>query len=691
MVDFSLASLAAVPFANAAEPSRGPSPEGPREGLPFGPTPALPAAEVPPPSGAVGAAQPGGGETKRRGEKIPTRTDAPMQVATITWQLAPPQEQLVVIVKASFVLVHGQQAPLTDEPDLPVGDVFADDALDGPLLHASDFAVIKPAVDVLVTGHAHAPGGRPATAMQVVVRLRGARTSFQRELAVFGDRTWQGGVVALAPSAPAPFTKIPLTWERAFGGPDHPLNPAGVGFRGARAKDGAARLPNFEAPGKLVKAPDDAPPPAGLGPIHPLWPARWGLLGTYDKAWFKARWPYFAPDFDPAFFQAAPPVQRLDALDGDEEFELVGLHSVHGALRGALPGARARAFAQKTKAAGGAFVPIALKLDTLTFDPDRDRGHLVWRGRLDVSDDDAPEIEELFVTMEPVRGPALTVEEARARYEALLAAEEKDVEGEPPPEPPAEPVDDEEIRRADEEARAFEETIAAHEAKVSAEAPDLPPGEAPALPPADLDALAEALRASGADEREVASLVKALRGAPDDTEPPPPLVDLRALVKDRIAKGEPLAALDLRGADLRDLDLAGQILAGSDLSDAALDRVLAAGADLTGARLVRTSLVAAKLPGARLDGADVTSADLSGADLTGASLVGAEGEGTKLADAILRGAVLDEATLDGSDWSRADAEGMQAENLIVSDARVDRARFSGSKLVAVRLYSAMGR
>lgn len=682
MVDLSAAAPAATPFAPQADAPRAPQRSAPLEGLPFQ---ADAPAEAPPQP--VTAAPPAA-ESKRRGEKIPMRTDAPMQVANITWQLAPPQEQLIVIVKASFVLTSDAQAPLSDEPALPVGDVFADDELDGALVHASDFAVLKTRVDLLVEGHAYAPEGKPTTAMQVAVRLRGEKVRYERLLVVFGDRTWGRQMVALAPTDPAPFTAIPLSWERAFGGAGHRDNPAGVGFRGARAKDGAPRLPNFEIPSKLIKGPDDAPQPAGLGPIHPLWPARWGLIGTYDKAWFKTRWPYFAPDLDPGFFQAAPPAQQLDALDGDEEYELMGLHPTRGSLRGRLPAARARAFAQMTTAAGGAFVPIPLKLDTLTFEPDADRGHLVWRGRLDVSDDDAPEIEEIFVTMEPVRGAALTVAEAKARYEASLV--EVDAPDVAPPTDVAEEPNVEALA-ADEEARAIEDRIAAHEAKVRAEAPDPPPGAPDPLPPVDVDAMAKVMREGGVAEEEIAELTAAMRPTTATDPPDAPPADLRAFVIARVAAGEPLGDLDLRGADLRDLDLSKQTLAGSDLTGARLDRAILAGADLGGARLERASFVGAAMPASKLDGADLTGSDLSGANLAGASLVGAEGMGARFVEADLRGCILDEATLGEGDWSRANAEGATGENVNLGGSTLDRARFVEAKLVAIRLYDCRAR
>ncbi len=154
---------------------------------------------------------------------------------------------------------------------------------------------------------------------------------------LIGRRLRRSHVADGRSSSAAPFEKIPLVYERAFGGPQVPANPVGVGHKGAAGPDGKKRLPNFETPGKLIRSPGDTPPVAGLGAIHPVWKPRWDLVGTYDKAWFKTRWPYYPVDFNYAFFQAAPEGQRLPKVNGDEEFELVGMHADRGAFGGRLP------------------------------------------------------------------------------------------------------------------------------------------------------------------------------------------------------------------------------------------------------------------------------------------------------------------------------------------------------------------
>ncbi len=569
------------------------------------------------------------------------------------------------------------------------GDAFVDDDLDKALVRASDFAILKREVDVVVEGHAYAP--KPESTMgQIALRMRSSSGTIDRTFSVFGDRVWQGRLQAL-PSAPATFDKLPLTYERAFGGPDYLANPVGVGHKEAADASGAKRLPNFETPSKPVVSPNDTPPPAGLGPIHPQWKARWSLMGTYDPAWFGTRWPYYPRDFDYGYFQSAPPGQRLASVNGDEEFELLGLHREHASLRGRLPGVRARAFVQRTGASGEAFVELPLRIDTITFSPDEDAIHVVWRGNLDVSDDDAPEIACVFVTSEQVEGPALSTESAHARYAAAIAPKPEDAL-EPPPPPPPPPREATTEEREEEEAdRKVEAALIARTAELEKLLP--PPVEVVAetpLPEPNLESVAQAMRAAGANESDVAEMLAALRPPIETEPPPPPPVDLRELVKARIANGESLDELDLRGADLCDLDLSAQSLVDTDLGAANLERADLTAVIASGARFVGANLTDAKLEGAILSGADIEMASFARAKLKQARLDGVEGKGASFVDADLAGAMLDDVTLERVDLRRANLASASLTNAILTGATVEGANFRGATMTAVRLFDARG-
>jgi hypothetical protein len=105
---------------------------------------------------------------------------------------------------------------------------------------------------------------------------------------------------------------------------------------------------------------------------------------------------------------------------------------------------------------------------------------------------------------------------------------------------------------------------------------------------------------------------------------------------ERDATLENIAALELRGRDLRSADLSGAYAPAVDFGDARLE----------GADLYRARLEGADLRGARLEGADLRQARLEDADLRGARL-----EGADLARARPEGADLDSAVLSASDFT----------------------------------------
>jgi hypothetical protein len=130
--------------------------------------------------------------------------------------------------------------------------------------------------DVIVLGDAVSRTPTIATRVAVLVG------PYDVQLDVFGDRVWEGLAAALIPSSPVPFKRMPLTWARAFGGSaqgeygpiPHYKNPEGRGYYLSPAEAKGQPLPNVERAGVVpIKAWDDRPDPAGLGP----YPSGWGL------------------------------------------------------------------------------------------------------------------------------------------------------------------------------------------------------------------------------------------------------------------------------------------------------------------------------------------------------------------------------------------------------------------------------
>jgi hypothetical protein len=165
----------------------------------------------------------------------------PLRVGTLLWEAQPEQLTLTVTVKATLTLVHGGEATLAPEQD-PIGDErhWDNNAL-ASLQRPGDNAPLKPKVDILLTGHAHAPGAVPTSSLAVRLRVG----ELVKSLRVNGDRTFSDEGGRLAPTEPAPFTRMPLRYERALLSADNP-----VGIDSARPADRRrARLPQHRARG----------------------------------------------------------------------------------------------------------------------------------------------------------------------------------------------------------------------------------------------------------------------------------------------------------------------------------------------------------------------------------------------------------------------------------------------------------
>jgi hypothetical protein len=224
-------------------------------------------------------------------------------------------DTLYVVVKATFCLAPG--IPVAEEQQ-PVNltDAYRGEPGKSSLKYATEAHLEKPGTDVVVLGEACAPHDRPVSELSVRVSIAGRSST----LAVFGDRYWKKGLLGIAPSNPKPFLRMPIIYERAFGGTRvidiasgtilaETRNPVGTGFPGDPSSQATAdaRLPNIEDPRSLIKTPKDRPRPAGYGCIAPSWEPRISYAGSYDETWRKTRAPYLPEDFDPRFFHAAHP------------------------------------------------------------------------------------------------------------------------------------------------------------------------------------------------------------------------------------------------------------------------------------------------------------------------------------------------------------------------------------------------
>lgn len=218
------------------------------------------------------------------------------------------QEVTVLMLSASFA-ADAEGRLSVAEAQLPVafGDVPAGaDPLRASVRHEADIAPVKPVPEVLLDAVAHAPGGRPAAQVHAGLQVGGLR----KILTVTGDRLRVLGGF----SEPRPFARMPLCWERAYGGatPDGTdldrRNPAGIGHAGARSADPLAltEAANVTRPDQAIRTPEDRPEPAGFGVVARHWQPRVGLAGTFDEAWVATQFPLPPRDLDPRHHQCAP-------------------------------------------------------------------------------------------------------------------------------------------------------------------------------------------------------------------------------------------------------------------------------------------------------------------------------------------------------------------------------------------------
>lgn len=291
------------------------------------------------------------------------------------------RHQWIVAVKASFaVSADGSLQPAEHQEAPCLAPVYWGADGVSSIRYDSDLGPLKPATDILVHGHAYAPGG-PVPQLDVGLRV----DRRQKVLRVRGDSVFRMGAWGLTQTRPQPFTKMPIVYERAFGGIDttasdpsqHRLerrNPIGVGF--AVKKE---HLKDRPAPNILYPDQDPADAgPAGFGAIASFWAPRIDYAGTYDARWEQTRKPLLPLDYDERFALAAPPEQQWPGyLQGGEVVELTNM-TPDGPLRFPVPAKQLKfttCFGRKRQEHAGHLV-------TVIAEPDERRAMFIWQTSL---------------------------------------------------------------------------------------------------------------------------------------------------------------------------------------------------------------------------------------------------------------------------------------------------------------------
>ncbi|MBL8743476.1 MAG: DUF2169 domain-containing protein, partial [Myxococcales bacterium] len=289
------------------------------------------------------------------------------------------KRRATVVVKATFFLVRGGPMRLVNPAPILLGDHHHDGSVDRSVHAPADVAPYLPRAEVLFSGHAYAP--TPSPFVPVRLAIVGSRPLVDKTLHVFGERMWTDTEQM---TAPVPFTRIPMRYERAFGGHDGDDNPVGM-----------AKGPGL--PVYNIVDPSDPDAPAGFGPIAPYWPSRRRLLRSLDPAVLHGPEPALPDTFAWTFFHTAPADQRCSFFEGNEWLVLEGLHPEHPRFESQLPSARARARLYSLESTSHR--EVSLTADTLWIDGDRSMCCLLWRGNFEVEADTLANVQ-LFAGLE---------------------------------------------------------------------------------------------------------------------------------------------------------------------------------------------------------------------------------------------------------------------------------------------------
>jgi hypothetical protein len=299
------------------------------------------------------------------------------------------RELLVVVVKAAYLIPeNGEEPSLADEQvPLTEADEFTGEPGFSATLYETDYAHRKPFCDVLLNGSAYAPGGRPTDRVTVGLRVGLMNKSFN----VVGDRAWDKNLLLVSPTHPRPFTQIPITYNRAYGGVDmdegnpkkvetYLKNPVGVGYYPLTKRKAliGKSLPNTEKIGQPVKTNKGDYEPMSFSPIGRNFESRIPYVGTYDQNWLNHKAPFWPDDFDYRYFQSTPPDQQIPYPKRGEKVVLKNL-TPQGITSFRLPKMSMPILFIPYRGEEQQLAPV---VDTVLIEPDQGRFMLTWRTSL---------------------------------------------------------------------------------------------------------------------------------------------------------------------------------------------------------------------------------------------------------------------------------------------------------------------
>ena len=332
------------------------------------------------------------------------KTIQPLQISLLTKNYTFQQKNNLVITSMLGFPLSGGRPLLESDLWKKMTEAMGDSIL--------DIGMPKPNGEVLAFANYYAPKGESVSAGRAALQCG----PVDKELAVLGNRYWRA---LIGPSPPEPFKFMPLTYEYAFGGDKYDKNPLGMGMKAVDVfGEERVPLPNIEHPDKLMTSEGDRPDPAGFAPLDIGWQQRMKLAGTYDQQWVEKEAPAYAQDIDWHYFNAAASDQWINGFwQGDESYSLYNMHPDQEVLQGKLPGFRGRSFLVLKDDNASTLQEVDQRLETVYFFPEKDLGVLLWRGDINVVEDDTTDMAALVSVFEDMQMPEKTLEHYQQAFD----------------------------------------------------------------------------------------------------------------------------------------------------------------------------------------------------------------------------------------------------------------------------------
>lgn len=272
------------------------------------------------------------------------------------------------VLKSTFQFIPGAPMKQVNTNDLFRAEVYQHDNPCLSIVATSDVVPYLPRVDVVMTGHACAPAGKPVIRQPVRLAIFHGITLLDKTVHVYGDHHGNEFL---------PFERMPLVYERALGGPGNPQNPHGTGHLAGSA------LPN-------IMFPRDPAAVAGFAPISQKLKPRATRLGSLSPAVLEENIPEFPVDFDWSYFHAAPADQQIASLVGNEWIVVEGVNPQIPRVSSRLPSVRPIATIFGTRPDDPEYAQtLQLRIDILRIDADALRCCVISRGIVQLEDEKA--------------------------------------------------------------------------------------------------------------------------------------------------------------------------------------------------------------------------------------------------------------------------------------------------------------